>query len=87
MTYRELYDLVPQVVAGNMGELDRALEHCQNLLLAAESEEDREGAREVTRRVQLRREELEKRAKGVQGLIVQMALGAHSTEGFEELGR
>ena len=83
MTYKELHDLIPEVVGTNSHQLVKAEQHAYALREAADNDNDRMEADKLFSMIDNRREQLQRMMKGIQNSIHQMALLSHSTEGFE----
>jgi len=81
MTYKELHDLIPTVVHENFGELHKAILKVQELRDLA-TEKDKETADEVEKLINERIEKIAGEVDMLQKRIHQIALMAHSADGF-----
>lgn len=77
MTMKELYDMVPGVVADNLHEMERATKHAQELLMAAEEPCDKEEAQKLLVMIQTRQDQILRATDMLQKSIYHLALLAH----------
>lgn len=82
MTYKELYDLIPQVVADNYGPLQDALQYAQKLLDAATDEPEIRECQNLIDVVNTRIDKLAGEVDMLQKRIQQIAYLAHANQGF-----
>jgi hypothetical protein len=83
MTFKHLHDLIPKVVASNMGQIKDAERYATSLLEVAESPEDIESGKELLVLIENRKHQIEKFEKGIQNSIHQLAIFAHAQQGFD----
>jgi uncharacterized membrane protein YccC len=82
MTFKELHDLIPQVVADNLGPLNDALEYAQKLHDAAVEEQDIRECQNLIDVVNTRIDKLAGEGDMLQKRIQQIAYLAHANQGF-----
>jgi hypothetical protein len=81
MTLKEYHDLLPQVVADNMGNLKGAEDFAKQLVDNADEEKLFE-AQQVVGMVAERMAQVDRMVSGLQNTIHQLALALHSNDGF-----
>ena len=82
MTLKEYYDLLPTVVADNMGGINKAEQFAADLVANAPDDQWRE-AQNVVTMVAARKEAIERMTGNLANAIHQLALAMHANEGFE----
>lgn len=82
MTYFELYNLIPEVIADNSYELLKAEKYADDLEAAADEEQTAEIAKLRTM-INNRRNMLARIGDKLQKSIYELALLSHNTKGFE----
>ena len=85
MTYWELYNLIPVVVADNMLAINEALAHVNRLMDADETGEHREDGEKLVTRIEQQREQLYRIGTNMQKTVHQMALMSKMVEGFPDV--
>ena len=83
MTFKELHDLIPKVVADNMGQIADAERYANELFDAAVEGADIQSATELLQLIENRKHQIEKIEKGIQNSIHQLAIFAHAQQGFD----
>jgi hypothetical protein len=77
MNLKELYDMVPGVVADNLYEMEKATKHAQELLMAAEEPCDKDEAQKLIVLIQTRQDQILRATEMLQKSIYHIALLAH----------
>lgn len=82
MTYKDLYDLVPQVVAENMTAINDAIAYVENIHAVADDDIHRQEAEKLIERISTQRYQLYRIGGNIQKSIYQMAMMAKMVDGF-----
>lgn len=83
MTFKELHDLIPKVVADNMGQIQDAERYANELAANSESPDDIESVKELMVLIENRKHQIERFQSGIQNSIHQLAIFAHAAKGFD----